>query len=77
MPRDWTYPTDIWQPGEIVRDTISLPIKQIAPGEYQIWLGWYEADSGERLTVCPMGGCDGQTAETFKLDTIQVTAEES
>jgi hypothetical protein len=77
VPRGWTYPTDIWQPGEIVRDTISLPIKQIAPGEYQIWLGWYEADSGERLTVCPMGGCDGQTAETFKLDTIQVTAEES
>jgi hypothetical protein len=56
VPRGWTYPTDIWQPGEIVRDTISLPIKQIAPGEYQIWLGWYEADSGERLTVCPMGG---------------------
>ena len=30
IPRNWTYPTNEWEPGEIIRDVISVPVKQPA-----------------------------------------------
>ncbi len=77
IPRNWTYATDIWEPGEVVRDAVSLPLEEAPPGQYEIWLGWYDAEGSTRLAVCPSGDCRVEMAESLKLDTILVAAKES
>ncbi len=51
VPVNWTYPTNAWLPGEIVRDEITLPIDDLAEGAYTIRVGLYDELSGERLAV--------------------------
>ena len=75
IPRGWTYPTGIWEPGEIVRDPISLSLENVAPGHYTVLLGWYNVENGERLRTCPTGECDLERVETYQLTTIDVTGE--
>lgn len=58
IPRNWTYPTNIWEPGEIVRDEVQLPIEGLPDGSYEIWLGWYDSVTGE-----PVFGEDGLPRE--------------
>jgi hypothetical protein len=48
VPRNWTYPTNVWEPGERVLDTITLPLNGVPPGSYQLWLGWYDEITGDR-----------------------------
>ncbi len=51
-PVDGFYPTTQWEKGEIVRDQYNLVISPDAPpGEYQIEVGMYLAETGERLEV--------------------------
>jgi hypothetical protein len=51
-PVDGFYPTTQWEKGEIVRDQYNLVISPDAPpGEYQIEVGMYLAETGERLDV--------------------------
>jgi hypothetical protein len=51
-PVDGFYPTSEWEPGEIVRDQYDLVISPDAlPGKYQLEVGMYLADTGERLSV--------------------------
>ena len=49
MPRNWTYPTNWWAMGEYVDDPISVSLDGIPPGTYEIAVGVYHPDSGERL----------------------------
>jgi hypothetical protein len=49
IPRGWTYPTDSWKQGETVTDTIELDISQVPHGDYQLQVGFYDEDTGERL----------------------------
>jgi hypothetical protein len=42
IPRNWSYPTSWWERGEIITDTISLPLSEVGPGGYEIWLGLYQ-----------------------------------
>lgn len=44
--------TDVWQPGDLVRDplTIALPA-DLPPGRYEIRVGLYQRESGARLPV--------------------------
>jgi hypothetical protein len=49
VPRNWTYPTDWWEAGEVVTDTVTLT--NVPAGEYELWLGWYEPESGSRLLL--------------------------
>lgn len=51
MPRDWTYPTSWWESEEIVSDEIGLPVSEVEPGEYRLWIGVYNPYTGERLPV--------------------------
>lgn len=55
IPRNWTYPTNWWEQGEIIADTFSLPINGLAPGEYDVWVGLYDPDTGERLWLMKNG----------------------
>jgi len=52
QPRGGQYPTSIWVEGEIVEDErfISVP-----PGEYQVYIGLYRWDTGERLPAVMSG----------------------
>ncbi|NKQ37601.1 MAG: hypothetical protein HF973_18555 [Chloroflexi bacterium] len=67
IPRNWTYPTTAWEPGEIVRDVVEIPLAGVADGRYQIWIGLSHELTGDRLTVSDNAG---QTDERLLLTTI-------
>jgi hypothetical protein len=73
IPRNWTYPTDIWEPGEIVRDPITLVLDQVVPGKYVMMLGWYGVDDSERLQICLTGSCSQEVDEVYELTTIDIS----
>jgi hypothetical protein len=51
-PVDGFYPTSQWEEGEIVRDQYDIDISAEAlPGEYQLEVGMYRAETGERLAI--------------------------
>ena len=56
IPRDWTYPTTRWQPGEVVRDVVILPIENVPQGVYEINVGLYDEQNSERL---PLASAEG------------------
>ncbi|MCB0209691.1 MAG: glycosyltransferase family 39 protein [Anaerolineae bacterium] len=46
------YPTSIWPPGEIIRETSELPLPaDLSPGDYDLWTGLYLLETGERLPI--------------------------
>jgi hypothetical protein len=51
VPRQWTYPTSQWRVGEIVPDEITLSLEGVPAGEYELWVGVYRPDTGERLSI--------------------------
>ena len=48
IPRNFTYPTAIWLSGEVVSDTVTLPLAGVAPGTYNVALGWYDPNNPEQ-----------------------------
>ncbi len=51
-PVDGLYPTSQWEVGEIVRDQYDMAISpKASSGEYQLEVGMYLAETGERLSV--------------------------
>ena len=70
-PVDGFYPTTGWEMGEIVRDQYDILISPDAPpGEYQIEVGMYLAETGERLLV--VDPQIGQVADRILIDGIQI-----
>ena len=69
QPLDGTYPTSIWNPGEVIADVhvLRLP-RDLSPGIYRLLLGLYYQPDGRRLTLA--SGDDH-----LSLTTVQVTAE--
>jgi hypothetical protein len=56
-PVDGLYPTTKWDPEEIVRDQYDLVIAPNAPrGRYQLKVGMYQPNTGQRLTVFDLEG---------------------
>ncbi|NIO68249.1 MAG: hypothetical protein GTN71_04140 [Anaerolineae bacterium] len=54
---DGFYPTTTWEAGEIVRDQYDLGISpDTPPGQYQIEVGMYLAETGERLPLLAQDG---------------------
>ncbi len=52
QPAGGSRPTSSWQPGEEFADNHGLALpSDIAPGEYQIAVGLYDAATGQRLSV--------------------------
>jgi hypothetical protein len=51
MPRGFTYPTGMWAPGEIVSNDVSLSVKDVVSGRYDLAVGWYDPDTRERLAA--------------------------
>jgi hypothetical protein len=74
-PADGLYATTEWLKGEIVRDQYDLTIPFDAPpGEYQIEVGMYVAETGERLSV--MDRAEQAQDNRVVLGQIQVTGEQ-
>ena len=52
QPRGGTYPTSLWDEGEVVKDEYDLMVdREARPGEYHLVTGMYVLDTGERLPV--------------------------
>ena len=56
QPRGGTYPTSMWEPGEYVVDDYSF---DLPPGEYNLHVGMYLAETGARLPVDGAGEAQG------------------
>lgn len=65
IPRNWNYPTNAWEPSEIVRDVRSLTLGDVPPGQYEITAGLYDSVSGQRLSLSA-----GGEGETVRLTAI-------
>ncbi|MBE7469734.1 MAG: hypothetical protein DPW09_28020 [Anaerolineae bacterium] len=72
-PQDGFYPTPYWQPGETIvdRHTFSLP-RELPPGNYDLLLGFYEAENGQRLQILDEAGVF--KSDHVRLSNIQVQA---
>jgi uncharacterized membrane protein len=52
VPDGGNYPTHLWRPGEIVVETVTLPVQaDRPPGQYTLHLGFYHPDTGQRVSV--------------------------
>jgi len=65
VPRQWTYPTNWWEAGEVVSDEISFDLSGLSPGRYRLAVGVYEPDTGTRLLLS--SGQDYLTLEELPL----------
>jgi hypothetical protein len=66
-PLNGAYPTSLWDPGEIIADeiTVSWPAK-LPAGKYQLVVGLYDFQSGQRLTV------PGNPANEISLTNVEI-----
>lgn len=55
-PDHGQYPTYLWQPGEVVVETVTLPLQPDRPaGDYTLHIGLYHPDTGRRLPLTSGG----------------------
>jgi Dolichyl-phosphate-mannose-protein mannosyltransferase len=66
-PHGGDYPTTRWAPNEMVREAYTLNVPNgLAPGKYALLAGWYDTETGDRLSV------PGSTDNTVTLTTYEV-----
>ncbi len=74
-PAEGAYPTSLWDPGEVIRDVVRVPMPaQVPPGDYEIVAGLYEFGSGVRLPVTNAAGKRAPD-DAIVLTTIAVGAK--
>jgi hypothetical protein len=73
VPRDWTYPTNIWERGEVVRDSVILSLAAVPPRTYELWLGLYDPLTGTRLAV--RAATTNDAGNALYLETIEQQGE--
>jgi len=73
-PSAGARPTDAWQPGDQVTDRHGLLLPaDLPPGDYQIVVGLYPAEGGDRLPACDPGSSDASSCTgSFTLGTLKV-----
>jgi hypothetical protein len=54
VPRNWAYPTNWWEANEIISDTLSMSLDDLGLGRFELWLGFYNEESGERLPLADL-----------------------
>jgi 4-amino-4-deoxy-L-arabinose transferase-like glycosyltransferase len=73
-PGGGTYPTTVWEAGEIVVEEYGIPIQADAPpGEYQLEVGMYHLATMKRLPVLDDSGAVRD--DRILLDTLQLVGE--
>jgi hypothetical protein len=74
-PVCWSYPTDLWRPGQIIADQHAISLSpEVAPGDYALEVGLYLPDTFERLDILDVAGNPAGTS--LKLATITVGHQE-
>lgn len=72
-PQEGFYPTLSWQPGEAIIDQHTFPLPgDIAPGSYDLLVGFYEVENGQRLQILDDAGVF--QSDYVRLSGIQVQA---
>lgn len=72
VPVCWTYPTDVWRPGQIIADQHAIGLSSdIPPGNYPLQIGLYLADTFARLDVLDETG--KPSGNSFTLTQVQIT----
>jgi hypothetical protein len=56
MPRQFTYPTGVWAPGEVVSDEVALSLEGAPTGRYELAIGWYDPETSTRLPATDKEG---------------------
>lgn len=70
IPVNWTYPTDWWEPREIVEDGYNVVIDEnVRPGEFSLQVGMY-LEGGERLPVIVSGDRDPRRRVVLRSDVL-------
>jgi hypothetical protein len=66
LPVAGHFPTSVWRPGDLILDSHTIELyKPVVPGEYRIGMGWYLAETGDRLSLIQDGQEVGTVAETI------------
>ncbi len=74
VPVCWTYPTDLWRPGQIIADQHAITIPPDAPpGVYPLRIGLYVPDTFQRLDILDEVGNPAGTS--LPLVEIELTEE--
>lgn len=56
-PANGDYPTDLWQPGDVIADPRALLVRaDVPPGRYPVFVGLYDRDTGRRVPVRDAAG---------------------
>lgn len=69
-PRAGTYPTSVWDVGEVVRDEYTFALGDLPVGEYYIRIGLYEYPSLERLSVGDREG--NRIGDSIVLESVRL-----
>jgi hypothetical protein len=65
-PLSGAYPTSLWDSGEIIADEIIILVPaELSAGKYQLVIGWYDVQTGQRLAV------PGSLDNDFTLVTLE------
>jgi len=73
-PEGGAYPTSLWVPGDVVRDSHQLEIDEAsASGACVLSIGMYNSTSGERLPAYGRGTAKGKESTRFRDDLIVVS----
>ena len=60
-PAQRHLPTMNWKVGDIIRERyVVVAPENAAPGHYQVRVGWYDPESGDRLPILSPGASDGE-----------------
>lgn len=57
-PQNWRYPTSWWKAGEYVSDTVTLPLADLPAKSYEVRVGLYDEETGERVVIFGPDGLD-------------------
>ncbi len=74
VPVCWTFPTDLWRPGQIIADQHAIAIPPDAPlDSYPLNIGLYHPDTFQRLDFLDIAGNPAGTS--FQLATVEIVGE--
>ncbi|MBE7553876.1 MAG: glycosyltransferase family 39 protein [Anaerolineales bacterium] len=75
VPVCWTYPTNLWRPGQIIADQHTIQLSSgVPPGDYPLQVGLYLADTFTRLDVLDEAG--NPASNSIMLTQVRITASE-
>jgi hypothetical protein len=75
MPRQGSYPTSGWLPGEVVSDTVQLSLDGAPPGSYRLAVGLYVVATSTRLPPIAPDGAPLPDGRLILPEEIEVRGE--